>query len=147
MALPLETVAFSFIESNLIPGQHGSSSPFQFLGLRPYCTIEEVDKRSKELRSKFHPDRLDEKLSKHLSLTFKVAFTQQDCTTDQHVSCSYTCMQFMIVHMYMCYINAIPQDQDAIRDIIIRFHNDRLTEALQEAVNQSTGVWKQDPNS
>jgi hypothetical protein len=81
MSVALDSVATSFIDSNLLPGQQTAGSPFQFIGVRPFCTIEEVEKRTRELRSKFHPDRLDEKLEKYLGLTYRIPFSVEDWTS------------------------------------------------------------------
>ena len=87
MKLTLDTVATSFIDSCLLPGKQSSTSPFQFMGVRPFCTIEEVDKRAKELRFMFHIDRLDEKLDRHISINFKTVFSDEDWTNYSSACC------------------------------------------------------------
>ena len=87
MKVALDSVATSFIDSSLLPGQQSAGCPFQFIGVRPFCTIEEVDKRTRELRSRFHPDRLDEKLERHLVLTYRIPFSVEDCPSDCKACC------------------------------------------------------------
>jgi hypothetical protein len=43
-----------------------------------------------------------------------------------------------VVHQCHC------QDKDAIKALIMKFHNDKLTDALEEAITHSSGIWKQD---
>ena len=86
MKLPLDTVANSFIENNMFPGQLGSRNPFQFLGLRPACTTEEVEKKAKTLRYKFHPDKMDDQLDMHLAQHFKISFSDEDWATHESTS-------------------------------------------------------------
>ena len=82
-----DTVANSYIESNLFPGQLSSTNVFQFIGVRVNCTIEEVEKRTKEIRFSFHPDKMDDKLDKHLSQNFKISFSDEGCASDSTACC------------------------------------------------------------
>ena len=87
ISLTHDTVANSYIESNLFPGQLSSTNVFQFIGVRVNCTIEEVEKRTKEIRFNFHPDKMDDKLDQHLGQNFKTCFSDEDCTSDYTACC------------------------------------------------------------
>ena len=101
MTMTMDTVANSYIEAYLHPGQRDSSSPFQVIGVRPKCTIEEVEKRGKELRINFHPDKMDDKLAKHLSHNFRGIFSEEACTSDCTTYCICHDVHFIMIHMHV----------------------------------------------
>ena len=101
MTLTLDTVANSYIEACLYPGQRDALNPFNLIGVRPKCTIEEVEKRAKEIRINFHPDKMDDKLNKHLSTNFKVTFGDEACTSDFTAYCTWHAVHFIMIHMHV----------------------------------------------
>ena len=100
MTLTMDTVATSYIEAYLHPGQQDSTNPFQFIGVRPKCTSEEVDKAAKEIRVNFHPDKMDDKLNKHLVTNFKVNFSDEAWTSDFTAYCICNVVHFIMIQMH-----------------------------------------------
>ena len=94
--MTVDTVANSYIEAYLHPGQRDALSPFNLIGVRPKCAIEEV-----EININFHPDKMDDKLNKHLGTNFRVTFNDEACTSDFTAYCICHDVHFIMLHMHV----------------------------------------------
>ena len=101
MTLTMDTVANSYIDAYLYPGQRDALNPFNLIGVGPKCTIEEVEKRATEIRISFHPDKMDDKLDRHLSNFFKATFSDEAWTSESTAYCICHAVHFIMIHMHV----------------------------------------------
>ena len=101
VTLTLDTVANSYIEAHLHPVQLSSTDPSQSIGVRTKGTIEEVEKIANELRINFPPDKMDDKLNKHLITNFKVTTSDEAWTNDSTAYCICHAVHFIMIHMHV----------------------------------------------